>query len=193
MEISAYRASSLETRMSKPRVVASILVVLVVALSGVGACGGSAPEAPAPETSAPDSYFAEWPRGGTPGIPGVKGVIELLLFDSGSGDVMFRASAMAEGDGLKDNGLYSLWLTNQQGTFFLVDSSRADQECDEDPDTGEETDDCEIEVHLRSPVQPSPMQITSLLGLTATIREGGGSIFRIIFSDPSRWEAVGNA
>jgi two-component system sensor histidine kinase PilS (NtrC family) len=24
-------------------------------------------------------------------------------------------------------------------------------------------------------------------------REGGGSIFRIIFSDPSRWEAVGNA
>jgi len=153
----------LERWMTRPRVVASLLAVLVVVALVVGsACAGS------------DTYYAQWPRGGTSAIPGVKGVIELLLFDTGGEQAMFRAMGMAEGDGLVDNALYSLWLADQEGNFLLIISGRADEECDVNQ-AGEETD-CEVEVTLRSQVLPAPFQVTSLVGLTATISEGGGSI-----------------
>lgn len=112
--------------------------------------------------------------GGTSGVPGVKGVIELLLFDTGGEQAMFRAMGRAEGDGLVDNALYSLWLTDQKGNMLLIDSGRADEKCDVNQ-AGEETD-CEVEVTLRSQVLPAPFQVTSLVGLTATISEGAGSI-----------------
>ena len=45
-----------------------------------------------------------------------------------------------------------------------------------DPDTGEEGDECEIELELRSLPLPAPFAVTTVLGLTATIREGLDSI-----------------
>jgi len=153
--------------MTRPKVVVSMLAVLaVIGLLAANACGGSAL----------DTYYAQWPRGGTPGMPGVTGSIELLLFDSGGGQAMLRAMGKAEGGGLIDNGLYSMWLADQNGQLVQIVSGRADEECEVDSDTGEETDDCEIELRLISDVQPAPFQITSLVGLTATIREGGDSI-----------------
>lgn len=89
---------------------------------------------------------------------------------------MFRAMGKAEGDGLIDNALYSLVLADQGGNLFLIDSGRADEECEVDPDTGEEIDDCKIELRLFGNVQPAPFQITTLVGLTASIREGPGTI-----------------
>ena len=164
--------------MARPRIVVARLVVLaVIALLTASACAGSSPDSLQAQLGpTPASVEAQWPRGGTSGIPGVKGVIELLLFNRGAGETMFRAMGRAEGDGLVDNALYSLWLTDQKGRVFLIDSGRADEECEVDPDTGEDTDDCELEVHLRSQGQPAPFPITSLVGLTATIREGGDSI-----------------
>ena len=145
---------------------ATLIALGVIALLTASACGGSTG----------DTYFAQWPRGGTSQIPGVTGSIELLLFDSGTGGPMFRAMGKIEGDGLIDNALYSMLLADQGGNLFLIDSGRADEECEVDPDTGEEIDDCEIELRLLGNVQPAPFQITSLVGLTASIREGPGAI-----------------
>ena len=89
---------------------------------------------------------------------------------------MFRAMVTAEGDGLADNALYSLWLADREGHLIQIDSGRADEECAVDPDTGNEGDECEIELDLRGQVQPAPFGVTSLLGLTATLREGLGNI-----------------
>ena len=151
--------------MTGPRTVVAMLMVLALmaALGSIAFAGGSGPD-------------TQWSRGNTSDIPGVRGVIELLLFDSGSGGAMLKAMGRAEGDGLTDNALYSMWLADQEGNLVLLDSGRADEECEEDPDTGQETDDCEIELHLRTDVLPAPFQVTSLLGLTASIREGAGSI-----------------
>lgn len=140
-----------------------LMVLAVMApLGSIVFAGGSGPD-------------TQRPRGGTSDIPGVRGVIELLLFDSGSGEAMLKAMGKAEGDGLTDNALYSMWLADQKGIRVLLDSGRADEDCEEDPDTGKEID-CEIELRLRTDVQPAPFQVTSLLGLTATIRESTGSI-----------------
>ena len=165
MEYSAHTGPTLERGMTGSRTVVAMLMVLAVmaALGSIAFAGGSGPD-------------TQWPRGGTSDIPGVRGVIELLLFDSGSGETMLKAMGRAEGDGLTDNALYSLWLADQKGNLVLLDSGRADEDCEEDPDTGKETADCEIELRLRTDVQPAPFQVTSLLGLTATIREGAGSI-----------------
>ena len=165
MENSAHGQPTPERWITRPRVVVAILgVVAVIALLAGSACA----------SSAPDRQEAQWPRGGTAGIPGVKGVIELLLFNRGSGETMFSAMGRAEGDGLIDNGLYSLWLADQKGNVLLIDSGRADEECEVDSDTGKE--DCEVELDLRNLALPAPFEATTLLGLTATIREGLGSI-----------------
>ena len=76
-----------------------LMVLAVMALLGSIACAGG---------SGPDYYAQKWPRGGTSDIPGVRGVIELLLFDGGSGGAMLKAMGKAEGDGLTDNALYSM-------------------------------------------------------------------------------------
>ena len=147
-------------------VVAKLVALAVIGLMAGYACGGSAP----------DTYYAQWPRGGTAAMPRVTGSIDLLLFDSGGGQAMFQATGKAKGDGLIDNGLYSMWLADQKGQLVQIGSGRADEECEVDPATGEDKENCEIELRLESGVQPAPFQITTLLGLTATIREGLGSI-----------------
>ena len=168
MEHSDHGQSTLGRRKPRPAAVVAVLGVLtVIALLAGSACaGGSVP---------PDRLEAQWPQGGTPGIPGVKGVIELLLFNRGSGETMFRAMGMAEGDGLIDNAVYSLWLADREGHLVQIDSGRADEECEVDPDTGEEGHECIVELDLLGQVQPAPFGVTTLLGLTATVREGLGS------------------
>ena len=168
MENYAHKGPTLERGMTGPRTVVAMLMVLAViaALGSIAFAGGSGPD-------------TQWPRGGTSDIPGVRGVIELLLFDSGSGGAMLKAMGKAEGDGLTDNAPYSMWLADQEGNVFLLDSGRADEECEEDPDTGKETD-CEIELRLRTDLQPAPFQVTSLLGLTATIRESASIVAPVV-------------
>ena len=168
MEHSDHGQSTLGRRKTRPAAVVAVLGVLtVIALLAGSACaGGSVP---------PDRLEAQWPRGGTPGIPDVTGVIELLLVHNGGGQATFKAMVEAEGDGLADNTLYSLWLADREGHLVQIDSGRADEECEADPDTGEEGDECIVELHLRGQMQPAPFEATTLLGLTATVREGLGS------------------
>ena len=124
---------------------------------------------------APDTILAQWPRGGTPTIPDVKGFIELRLFKLASGEILLRARGIAEGDGLTDNALYSMWLADQEGNLVLIDSGRAKLKCEVDTDIEEEGDECVVELQLRSPGLLAPL-VTTLIGLTATIREGLGSV-----------------
>ena len=148
-----------------PRGAAAALVVSVVALLAVAsACSSSATE----------KFEGEWPRGVDRSLAGVTGSLELLLASKGSGRTLFQASGRAEGDGLADNALYSLWLFDQNGNVLALDTDRADEECDEDPNTGEE-EDCELVVKMRHTTPLAPFDATTLAGLTLTMREGPGS------------------
>ena len=146
-------------------IIGTIVIFTVIALTGVIACGGSVSE----------NFTGEWPRGVDRSIPGVTGDLELLLFSRGTNEILFRANGRAEGSGLRDNALYSLWLSDQTGNVLLLDTGRADEECEEDPDTGEESDDCEVVLKLRSTVLQAPFNVTTLEGLTLNVREGSGT------------------
>ncbi len=153
----------LQNQMSSPRKVVAVLAVLAVTAL-VGACGASASE----------KFEGEWPRGVDRSMPGVTGSLELLLVSRSASETMFQASGRAEGDGLVDNALYSLWLSNQKGDVLSLDADRADQECEVDPVSGAEGD-CELAVKLRSSIPQAPFGVTTLEGLTLNIREGLGS------------------
>jgi len=83
----------------------------------------------------------------------------------------FRARARVESDGLIRNRLYTMWLDGPEGKTLLIDTARADEECEEDQDTGEEEEDCEVVVDLRAHLTQAPFNITTLVGLTINIRE----------------------
>ena len=139
-------------------------VLAVLALTAlVGACGASTPE----------KFEGEWPRGVDRSIAGVTGSLELQLFSRGADETMFGASGRAEGGGLVDNALYSLWVSDQGGNVLPLDAGRADEECDVDPVTGEE-EDCELVVKLRNSIAQAPFGVTTLEGLTLNIRKGLG-------------------
>ncbi len=152
----------LRNQMSSPRKVVAVLAVLAVTALA-GACGASAPE----------QFEGEWPRGVDRSIAGVTGSLELLLASRSASQTMFQASGRAEGDGLVDNALYSLWLSNQKGDVLSLDTDRADQECEVDPVTGDEGD-CELVVKLRNSIPQAPFGVTTLEGLTLNIRTGLG-------------------
>lgn len=76
------------------------------------------------------------------------------------------ASAQIESDGLTENRLYDLWLITPEGRSILVDTGRADQEFDE----GDEGDS-EIIVDLRGRLLAAPSDLTTLEGVTVSIRE----------------------
>ena len=142
-----------------------IVTLTAITLAGGIACGGSVAE----------NFTGEWPRGVDRSIPGVTGDLELLLFSRGTNEILFRANGRAEGNGLRDNALYSLWISDRGGNALLLDTGRADEECEEDPDTGEESDDCEVVLKLRSSVLRAPFNVTTLEGLTLNVREGSGT------------------
>ena len=131
-----------------------LMVLIIIQLTVAVACSGQ----------------AEWPQGGTATIPGVRGTIELFLSHGGTGRDLFLANGRAEGDGLIENTLYSMWVADPEGELLLLDFGRAREECEVDPDTGKK-DDCEVEVMLRRRLDVVPFNVTSLLGLTATISQ----------------------
>ncbi len=99
----------------------------------------------------------------------LKGFARLQLHVSEQNGSSFRASAQVEGDGLVENQLYAMWLAGPEGNTLLIDTARADEECEVDPDTGKE--DCEKVVDLRGFLAQAPLNITTLEGLTINIRE----------------------
>lgn len=145
--------------------VAIVVMLAVTALAGVIAC----------TSEASDEIEVAWPRGVTGSIPGVTGDLGMLLSDKGPGATMFRAQGRAEGDGIIEGTLYSMWLSDQKGKALRLDIAHADEECEVDSDTGEESDECEVEVSLRSNLTQAPFGVASVSGLTLTIREGLGT------------------
>ena len=100
----------------------------------------------------------------------LQGFARLQLHIGEPAGTSFRASAKVESDGLVRNRFYAMWLVAPDGNRLLIDSARADEECEVDPDTGEE-EDCEVVVDLRSHLTEAPFRINTLVGLTINIRE----------------------
>ena len=104
---------------------------------------------------------------------GVKGEFELRPNIGERGDVRFRARGRAAGPGIINHALYSMWLADPEGNAIFIDAARASQELTVGPLTGEV--ECETEVNLQDDLEQVPFNVTSVEGLTATIREGPGS------------------
>ena len=112
----------------------------------------------------------------------------LRLQVSEQGMASLQVDASAEGDGLIKNMVYDLWLAEGESApeenAVLLDVNRAREECDEDPDTGEE-EDCEQRLELSGRLHQSPFDVTTLEGLTIVVREdliGRGSTRRILLT-----------
>ena len=165
VEQSERRQTTWRTPACRFKVVTAILVLLIIQLTVFVACSASSKDGQ-----------AEWPRGGTATIPGVRGTIELVLSHGGTREGFFLARGRAEGDGLIENTLYSMWVADPEGELLLLDFGRAREECEVDPDT-DKKEDCEVEVMLRSRrLDEVPFNVTSLLGLTATISQLPGEV-----------------
>ncbi len=98
--------------------------------------------------------------------PQLKAFARLQLLDNQEGGRSLRVAAQVESDGLTENKLYDLWLITPDGKSVLLDTGRADQEFDES-DAG----DSEIIVDLRGRLLPAPSDLTTLEGVTISIRE----------------------
>jgi len=95
--------------------------------------------------------------------PQVKAFARLQLHVDQAAGPSLRVAGQAESDGLTENGLYGLWVTTREGNSILVDTGRADEECD--------TGDCEKIVDLRGHLLEAPANLTTLEGLTISIRD----------------------
>ena len=95
--------------------------------------------------------------------PRVKAFARLQLHVDQAAGPSLRVAGQAESDGLTENGLYGLWVTTREGNSILVDTGRADEECD--------TGDCEKIVDLRGHLLEAPANLITLEGLTISIRD----------------------
>lgn len=100
----------------------------------------------------------------------LRGFARLQLNISEQNGASFRASAQVESDGLIKNRLYDLWLVDPGGNNLLIGTARAEEECEENFDTGE-LENCEREVKLRSNLLEAPLGIATLEGLTVNVSE----------------------
>ncbi len=100
----------------------------------------------------------------------LKGFVRLQLQVSELNGTSLRARAQVESDGLIEHRLYGMWLSSPEGNALLIDTARADEECEVDPDTGKETG-CERVLDLRGFLTQAPSNVTTLEGLTINIRE----------------------
>lgn len=98
--------------------------------------------------------------------PQLKAFARLQLLDDQEGGRSLRVAAQVESDGLTDGRLYDLWLITPEGRSVLVDTGRADQEFDE----GDEGDS-ETIVDLRGRLPAASLGLTTLEGVTVSIRE----------------------
>ncbi len=113
----------------------------------------------------------------------LKAFARLQLLGNQEGGSSLRAAAQVESDGLTENRLYDLWLITPEGKSVLVDTGRADQEFDEG-DGG----DSEIIVDLRGRLLAAASGLTTLEGVTISIREHS----RLgLFADPAPVLATG--
>jgi len=168
VESSANGQTTAERRLPKPWVVLAILVaVSLVTLAASTACAGAG----APSVLAVSEMV--WPEGIAGEVPGVRGDFELRLNIGQRGDVRFRARGRAEGPGIINHALYSMWLNNPGGAVVFIDAAPAREEITVDAVTGEV--ECEVGVDLRDDLAQAPFNATSIENLTATIREGPGS------------------
>jgi len=175
VENSAHRQQTAETRITQPRVVVAMLAVVSLMALAVGtACLGAS------ESSVSEMV---WPEGIPGEVPGVRGDFELRLNIGEGGDVRFRARGRAEGPGIINYALYSMWLNNPEGEVVFIDAARAREELTADPVSGEV--ECEVGVDLRDDLAQAPFNATSIEDLTATIREGPGSN-RLVAQAPLR-------
>lgn len=98
--------------------------------------------------------------------PQLKAFARLHLLDDQEGGRSLRVAAQVESDGLTEGRLYDLWLITPEGKSVLVDTGRADQEFDE----GDEGDS-ETIVDLRGRLPAASLGLTTLEGVTVSIRE----------------------
>jgi len=100
--------------------------------------------------------------------------VVLRLHISEQGESSFQADTQVEGDGLDGNMLYDMLLVSTGSGHgedsILIDSDRADEECERDDDTGEEID-CEEVLDLRGRLAQAPFDVTTMEGLTINIEE----------------------
>lgn len=145
-----------------PALILPMLILLVaMALTGSSAVTSAA----APEVD--ESSSLRLTSTGLTESP-LKGFARLRLRMSALAGVSFRATVQVEGDGLIENRVYAMWLSNPNGNTLLVDTARADEECEVDPAGGT---DCEVILNLRVRLTQAPFNITTLGGLTVDIRE----------------------
>jgi len=179
VENSAHAQQTGKRRMTKPWVVVPTMlaVVSLMALAASTACAGtSAPIAPRAPIAPIVRVVSEmvWPEGIPGDVPGVRGDFELRLNIGERGDVRFRARGRAEGPGIINHALYSMWLNNPAGEVVFIDAAQAREEpTGKKLLTGEV--DCMVGVDLRDDLVQAPFNATSIEDLTATIREGPGS------------------
>ncbi len=100
----------------------------------------------------------------------LRGFARLQLNISDENGAIFRASAQIESEGLIKNRPYDLWLADPEGNNLLIGTARAEEECEENFDTGE-LENCEREVKLRSNLLEAPLGIATLEGLTVNVSE----------------------
>ena len=149
--------------MVRSKVIKSIFGVLAVAVFGGTVFVGSA-EANVNESASLRLAPAGHVR------PQLKAFARLQLQDNQEGVRSLRAAVQVESDGLIENMLYDLWLITPEGkSVVFVNTGRADQEFD---DSG--AGDSEIVVDLRGRLLLAPSDITTLEGVTISIREHFG-------------------
>jgi len=175
---SANGQTTAERGMPKPRVVVAMLaVVSLMALAASTACAGASPPSAPSALGAPIVRTVSemvWPEGIPGEVPNVRGDFELRLNIGERGDVRFRARGRAEGPGIINHALYSMWLNNPAGEVVFIDAAQAREEpTGKKLLTGEL--DCIVGVDLRDDLVQAPFNATSIENLTATIREGPGS------------------
>lgn len=93
-----------------------------------------------------------------------------LQISEQAGTIM-HAGAQVQGDDLVANRVYTLWLVDPDGNALLMDTARADEDCEVDPDTEEESDECEVTVDLRGSQAQIPFDVVTLAGMTVNVRE----------------------
>ena len=86
--------------------------------------------------------------------------LNLSIGEAGSS---FRATAQLKGKGLVDKKSYGMWLSALDGTTLLINTAQAEEECE---------GGCDTVLKMRSSSQEVPLSLSTLEGLTITIREG---------------------
>ncbi len=99
------------------------------------------------------------------------GSATLRLQSSEQAGTVMHAGAQVQGDDLVANTVYALWLVDPEGNALLMDTASADEDCEVDPDTEEESDECEVTVDLQGSRAQIPFDVVTLAGMTVNVRE----------------------